>query len=183
MNKRQLIIIPGLGDRGNVYKLIAPLWSALGYNVHIFVFGWEDSRLDFKHAMQRLDKYIDDIGECSIIGVSAGGTAAVHALLNHPGVVKRIITVCSPYNPAPHHPNPRLRASLDRLKTTLPSVPSNVLARVVSVHALYDGVVAVANSKPHDIRQVRLLSVGHAFTIGVALTVGSVLLKHFLHDR
>src|SRR5687768_11235195 len=71
--RRQLVIVPGLGDRLQLYGLFRPLWALLGYDVHIIVFGWEYTGVSFAAAHRRFLKRIDALpGEVDIIGVSAG---------------------------------------------------------------------------------------------------------------
>jgi hypothetical protein len=61
MNKRQLIIIPGLGDHDRLYRFFVPLWQLFGFQVKIFGFGWEDHSDTFDVAFKRLITYIDGL--------------------------------------------------------------------------------------------------------------------------
>jgi pimeloyl-ACP methyl ester carboxylesterase len=185
MAKRQLIIIPGLGDRGGLYKFFVPLWSLFGYQVHIFVFGWENPNVGFAVALKRLIAYIDnlDVQECYVIGVSAGGTAAINALVARPSAIAKVVTVCTPYFPMPKLGNNLLNTSLNNLKIVLPRVETNTSSRVLSVRGIYDGVIPAAKNKPHGIVHKTLFSFGHGATIYSALTIYNPIIDIFLKAK
>lgn len=180
--KRHLVIIPGLSDRARLYRLFVPLWSLLGYEVHIFVFGWKNPSVNFTVALKRLVKYIDNLNtnKCYLIGVSAGGTAAINTLVARPEAIARVVTVCTPYSPMPKLGNNLLDLSLNRVAATLSHINTDLYGRILSVHAMYDGVVPVAKSKPNGIAQKALFSFGHGVTIGLALSVYSWAAERFL---
>lgn len=171
--RRQLVIVPGLGDRLQLYGLFRPLWTLLGYDVHIIVFGWERTGVSFAAARGRFLKRIDALpGEVNIIGVSAGGTAAVHALLARPDVVKRVVTVSTPYTlPNGRESNELLVQSVRELESRFAVMEDALKGRLLSVYGAYDRRVLPAFSQPRGVRAVRLLTVGHAASIGAALTV------------
>lgn len=170
--RRQLVIVPGLGDRGHLYQLFRPLWVLLGYDVHIVVFGWERSGASFVAARQQFLQRITALGEVEIIGVSAGGTAALHALLAHPEVVRRVVTVCTPYTlPASWNRNQLLLESVRDVDPRFRQADAALKRRVLSVHAVYDQRVPGRLSRPRGVRAVGLPTLGHGPSIGAALTL------------
>lgn len=176
--KTPLIIIPGLGDRAKLHRLVTPLWRLLGYEPYIFSFGWEDVTEDFTTALKRLTDYIDNLqtARLNIIGISAGGTAAVNALADRPQTIRRIVTVATPYSYRPHLKNQKLRDSIDHLNLDAHGLKEKIL----SMHGLHDQTVPVHTSKPTGIRTRQVCMSGHVSIIVVCLTVYSVAIRRFL---
>ncbi len=149
--KKPLVIIPGLGDRARLYNLVAPVWRLLGYEPYIFSFGWEDTNENFESAIKRLTDYIDNFQatRVNIIGVSAGGTAAVNTLSLRPNVVKRVVTVATPYRYPTHLKNSKLKASIDYLGRV---DTENLGVRILSMYGLYDQTVPINTSRIQVVR-------------------------------
>lgn len=183
MAKPKLVIIPGIGDRSRAYEVFAAVWRLWGFEVHIIPFGWSNYYADYETKMRECMHQLDRLGKdepAYIIGVSAGGVAAVNVFADRPSV-KRVITVCSPYREFDHELDNRLLAeaitelghSLDRLD---PSEKRNIL----SVHAVYDQVVGAAMSRPPGIKSARFWGVTHGPTIFLIMTSGVWRLRRFL---
>jgi pimeloyl-ACP methyl ester carboxylesterase len=181
VSRRQLIIIPGLGDRGRLYRLLMPLWLLMGYRVHIFVFGWEQGGLDLAMALTRLTAFIDSLDgrRVYVIGVSAGGTAAINALAERPTRIARVITVCTPYEQLTTRDNDLLRASVRQASIRLLGIDPKTRHKILSVYGLYDEVVSIAMSQPEDIAQKQIWLAGHGLTICLALTFYSHTMRQF----
>lgn len=181
VSKGLLIIIPGLGDRVELYGLVTPFWRLLGYEPHIFSFGWEDADEDFAAAIMRLVDYLDNLQttRVNIIGVSAGGTAAINALVERRQVVRAVATVATPYEYLPHLKNKKLKTSIKTLNEADPEV---LKTKVLSIHGLYDQIVPVASSRPSGVRTLRLPMVCHGCIIAIALTVCSFAVSKCFKD-
>lgn len=181
MTTRQLVIIPGLGDRGTLYRCFVPVWARLGFQVHIFVFGWEDRQLSIEDAHKRLIQFVDTLGtNVNVIGVSAGGTAAVNLLAARPQRITKVITVCTPYALVPTRFNLKLHESSDRMLNNITKLDTATKTRMLSVHAAFDQLVPVKASQPAGITHLRLRSVLHGPTIFMALVCYRRTLKRFL---
>ena len=178
--KPHLIIIPGRGDRQWIYRLVKPWWMFLGFRVHIFVFGWNNDRTPLKKAQERLNAYIKNLdGPLYVIGVSAGGTAAVNAHASNPNITK-VVTVCTPYTPLPHRPKNQLIAQSIRHTTqTLAAMSDETKATILCLHALYDQVVPAEHNRPLGIRAKQLLAIGHGPAIATALFFYSWTIRSF----
>jgi pimeloyl-ACP methyl ester carboxylesterase len=171
--RRQLVIVPGLGDRGQLYQLFRPLWTLFGYDVHIVVFGWKHADVPFAEARKQLLARIDMLsGDVCVIGVSAGGSAAIHALLARPDVVTHAVTVCSPYTlPRDWKLNRLLVQSVRDLDLRFVQIDNMLKQRVLSVFGAYDPKVPAILSRPRGVRSVGLPTIGHGLSIGAALTI------------
>lgn len=181
MARRHLIVIPGLGDRGWLYSLLKPIWRFFGFDAKIFVFGWETD-VSFTIASKRLLDYVNTLqGKVSIIGVSAGGTAALNALAARPDNITKVVTVCSPYEQVPHLTNKLLMQSIAKVQQSLTKL-DKTKHKILSVHGTFDPVVPVALSRPKGISVSQIGSRGHGLTILLALTIMSKPVRRFLND-
>jgi pimeloyl-ACP methyl ester carboxylesterase len=180
-----LIMIPGLGDAVDVYQVFARRWMRLGYEVQVVSFGWADTTAALDGKLQSFLEALDALGdnELYVIGVSAGGTAAINLLAARPERVRRVITICAPLDTMSSLRNPLLAESISRAKTQLAALPPDQRQRILSVYALYDQVVDPKLSAIAGVQHHRLLSIIHAPTIFVALMFYARSLNRFLRQR
>lgn len=177
MSAPNLILIPGLGDRKWLYKLVCPVWRARGFRVHVFTFGWEDAASNYHDKQNRLNNYIRDLnGDVYIIGASAGGVAALSALTAvDDGKVKGVATIATPYVYRRRLKNETLARAIDELSNNLPAMQAK-LVRVTSFYGMRDQVVPPIDSQPNDseladVNCRQLPTFGHGLTIAAGLTV------------
>ncbi len=178
-----LVIIPGLGDDLKIYETFARQWTRLGYDVQVISFGWAErsAKLSEKFAsfLEKFDQVASD--KTYVIGVSAGGPAAVHLMHERPNV-RKVITVCSPLNTMPHLSNPLLAESIERARQLLAEFSSADKKRILSVLALHDPVVSTRLSRPDGIRTMRVFMVIHPVAIFMALIFYARRLNNFFRD-
>ena len=172
-----LILIPGLGDRKWLYKLVCPVWRARGFRVHVFTFGWEDAVSNYHDKQNRLNNYIRDLNvDVYIIGASAGGVAALSALMVvDDGKVKGVTTIATPYVYRRRLKNETLARAIDELSNNLPAMQAK-LVRVTSFYGMRDQVVPPIDSQPNDseladVNCQQLPTFGHGLTIAAGLTI------------
>ena len=177
MSAPNLILIPGLGDRKWLYKLVCPVWRAHGFRVHVFTFGWEDAASNYHDKQNRLNNYIRDLnGDVYIIGASAGGVAAVSALVMiDDDKVKGVTTIATPYVYRRRLKNETLARAIDELSNNLPAMQAK-LVRVTSFYGMRDQVVPPIDSQPNDseladVNCQQLPTFGHGLTIAAGLTM------------
>jgi pimeloyl-ACP methyl ester carboxylesterase len=180
--RRNLIIIPGLGDHALFYSFLKLVWAALGFKTYVFSYRWEDAPSN-DLSMGRLLSYIDSNPDelFYIIGASAGGTAAINALIERPERITRIATVCTPYDVIPHARNLILRQSIVRLIKNLKRADIRTKHNILSVYARSDSIVNPQLSRYPTVVSKELPVSGHALTIFLAMTLWSpVIKKHLL---
>ena len=175
--KKHVVIVPGLGDRSLLYRLVKPLWKMYGYEVHVFVFGWENEKQSFDAGIRRFVDFIDDLPSCAvyIVGASAGGMAAVQAMAARPKIVKKVVTICTPYQTLDGMKNQRLIDSYKWVDDSLRRVGENIL----SLYSSRDGVVPEFSSKPDGVKSKRISTSGHAQSIIAGLTIYSPVILRF----
>ena len=172
-----LILIPGLGDRKWLYRLVCPFWRARGFRVHVFTFGWEDPTSNYHDKQNHLNNYIRNLnGDVYIVGACAGGVAALSALMAvDDGKVKGVATIATPYVYRRRLKNETLARAIDELSNNLPAMQAK-LVRVTSFYGMRDQVVPPIDSQPNDseladVNCRQLPTFGHGLTIAAGLTV------------
>lgn len=180
--KPTLVIIPGIGDDLQIYQTFASRWARFGYDVHVISFGWYEHsatlELKFRSFLKKLDAVSNN--EVYLIGISAGGPVAVHAMAVRKNI-KKIITVCSPLNTMFNLRNPLLAESVEQARQLLLHFNSEQKSRVLSVHAIHDPIVDIRLSKPKDIRTLRVAVVlFHPLAIFVAMVFYARRMNAFL---
>jgi pimeloyl-ACP methyl ester carboxylesterase len=176
-----LIIIPGIGDELAIYKTFARRWQRLGYDAHIVPFGWSDTRAALADKMAVFLQRLDELGPepLYVIGVSAGGTAAINAMAERPNIQK-VITICSPLATMPALRNSLLAESIAHTQNYLKAFGPEQLQRILSVYALHDPVVSTRLSRAEGISTLRIPMVFHPAAIFSALMFYAPRLNAFL---
>lgn len=176
--KPTLIIIPGLGDHIARYRPLAVLWSFLGYDVRIFSFGWKNEQENFQIALERLLKYLGNFpSQVNIIGISAGGSAAINAIYLRPEKVDKVVTVAAAFKYISRLTNQKLKDSIENLSTI---DNSNTHHNILSLHGFYDQKVPIDSTKHLNTKQMAIPMVGHRCIIFIALTVYARRIRRFL---
>lgn len=181
--KPLLVIVPGIGDDIDIYRLFARRWQRFGYEVHIIPFGWADHRALLQSRIEAFLQRLDELGgvPLRLIGVSAGGTVAIHALALRKNVLK-IVTISAPLATMPHLQNPLLAQSIALAKNHLEAMSLERKQAVLSAYGLYDQVVTPALSRPKGIRAIRIYMVVHAPVIFMALMLQTRRIHAFLKN-
>ena len=95
----KVIIIPGLGDETRIPKFLTSHWRSYGLEPVVFAMGWRDGEESFRLKLLRLVKLIDGFvrngDRVSLVGTSAGGSAALNTYMERKNKIHRVITVCS----------------------------------------------------------------------------------------
>ncbi len=159
-----------------------PIWRALGYETHVHRFGWNGAESELPQQQDQLLARVDALlpGPVLVIGMSAGGTAAVNALSHRPHIA-RVVTIASPLRPKDRPTRPLLAASIREADGFLTTADAETKQKVRSVHGFYDHRVPVSKSRPEGIRTLRLPTIGHGPTIFMALTVLASPVRRLLH--
>lgn len=185
MSRPKLVIIPGIGDRTRAYSLFAWVWHLHGFDVHIIPFGWKNYSADVRTRTQDFMRGLQSFGQepLYIIGVSAGGPAAINVFANKPSV-KRVVTVAAPMESFPHAiKNRLLEESIIQARQAIDEFTDAEKRHVLSVYGLYDQLVPAYMSQMKGIRTARIFAVWHAVIIFVALTFASFRLRRFLRSK
>jgi alpha-beta hydrolase superfamily lysophospholipase len=181
MSKPVIVIVPGIGDELGIYSLFAAKWRHRGYEAHIIPFGWFEHSARLQPKLEAFYKRLDalDSKHMHLIGVSAGGPAAIIAMAERQDVHK-VITVSAPLDTLPGLRNRLLKEAIDRTRQYLQTFSISQKQRILSVRALHDPVVDPKLSQPEGVQTVRVAMVFHPSAIFVAMMFYTRRLHHFL---
>ena len=161
--------------------------DARGFCPHVFAFGWEDAANNYHKKQNRLNDYIRNLeGDVYLIGASAGGVAALNALvMDNSDRIKGVATIATPYVYRQRLRNETLARAISELASNLPNMQAK-LARIASFYSVQDQFVPPTdsrlnnhyikqpnNSKFANINYQQLPTFGHGLTIAAGLTVFS----------
>ncbi len=182
---KHLIIIPGIGDDHPVYHKGARVFDMFGFTSRVHVFGWDSANpSSYSDRIAQLNATISSLdGEVYLLGVSAGGSAAVNSFAMLPSKVLKTVTLCSPLMAFSSRVNPLLAFSIEQTEQHLAEMARETKDRLLSVHALYDPVVATRLSKPEGIKTICLPTILHGVTIFLGLTIFAGRISHFFKQR
>ncbi|NCN58927.1 hypothetical protein COW99_04810 [Candidatus Roizmanbacteria bacterium CG22_combo_CG10-13_8_21_14_all_38_20] len=97
--EHKVLVIPGLGDqRVKPIEWAVSHWRNYGLEPIVHAVGWHDGEDSFEPKLNRLTDMIDQLTEAgdtvSLVGTSAGGSAAINAFIERREIVHRVINVC-----------------------------------------------------------------------------------------
>lgn len=176
---KHVILIPGLGNWGVLYWLTAPWWWIKGYTVSVFSMDWQMNDDVFEPNYEQLLKKIHDKKKVFIVGASAGGVAALLALVDGSKHVQKIAIIASPVTYVTGTKNLSLAAAFRKLKRTS---THNVARRVISIYGTQDALVKVQQSQLPGAMHVQIQTGSHGRTIIVGLTSCSRKIHHFFGE-
>lgn len=185
MTKHYIIYIPGLGDsRTGGQALALRFWSAWGVRARLVQMNWADTG-HFNPKLQTILDTIDSLVHqgytVSLVGVSAGASAALNAYAQRLDSIHSVTLVCGQILGGHNHVRPQVYAAnrafgesmrlLD--EKTFDKLNAAARGRITSIHPIADRVVPVGDTKLPGARWRQIPTMGHAFSIGYSLTIGS----------
>ncbi|HZM64532.1 MAG TPA: hypothetical protein VFB59_05345 [Candidatus Saccharimonadales bacterium] len=187
-----VIYVPGLGDYNSHGQETVPAgWNKYGVVGHYNPMVWNDKE-PFAPKFQRLLDKIDRLsaeGPVSLVGASAGASVALLALAKRPKKVAGVVCLAGKI----HHPetvrpelyaeNPAFREALEQLQEALPEIQSKYAARIMSIHALYDGSVPARDSIIPGAHEKTMPTIGHVISIVLMLAFRSGTIIRFLQKQ
>lgn len=188
--KHHIIYIPGLGDRYSYGQNIAiNWWRWFGLTPHYFALGWTNQE-GFDAKLARLISEIDALKQhgdyVSLVGVSAGASAALNAYARHPGVTGVVYIsgkINSPelVDPQIFARNPDFNESLGWLKESLAQLSPVKVGRILNIHPVRDQTVSINDTKIIGTAESVVPGWNHASGIFFGIISGAPIMAKFLH--
>jgi pimeloyl-ACP methyl ester carboxylesterase len=187
-----VIYVSGLGDhRSHGQDAVPANWNKYGVVGHYNPMMWSDKE-SFAPKLQRLLERIDTLsadGPVSLVGVSAGASVVLLALVKRPDKVAGVVCIAGKIM----HPetvdarryaeNPAFKESMSQLQKALPEIQAKYASRIMSIHPLYDGSVPPRDTIIPGAREKTVLTIGHAMSIFLVLVFWSGLIIRFLQEQ
>lgn len=194
--EHKVIVIPGLGDsRTKPLELLTNNWRRQGLEPIVHAVGWHDGEDSFEPKLHRLvemiDKFVDQGDVVSLVGTSAGGSAALNAFIERRNVVHRIINVCGRLRVGPitgfrsfeskSKSSPAFAESVKLAETQEKLLSPSDRQKIMTVRAMFgDELVPPNTTIVQGAYNTVVPTPEHMFSIGSALTIFSKPLIVFL---
>jgi hypothetical protein len=185
MSNLHVIYVPGFGDRYD--KGRRPLfncWRIFGVTTDFVPMRWESSE-SYAHKLARIDSAINRAKNKRIvlIGESAGASmvVAVHSIRHNE--LQKTMTISgknyhgSTVAPRLYRQHVAFREAMRATDALVPALTSAARQNFISLYPIHDNTVPMKDAAVPGTRLIRLPSVGHFFTILLALTIFSGYLR------
>ena len=196
--EHNVIFIHGLGDRQDPLK-----WAVRGWQKHnlepiMHSVGWRDKELSFEPKLNRLVEMIDEISEkgdlVSLVGTSAGGSAALNAFVERKEVVHKVINVCGRLRTGPtsgfrsfeakSKSSPSFAESVKLFESREESLSDADKQKIMTVRAMFgDELVPPETTILQGAYNTTVPTIEHVLSITAALTIFSQPLITFLKSE
>ena len=183
--KRQhhIIYIPGIhDDRLKVQSFLVSLWRVYGVRGHCHempCFGPEPYEPKFKSLLERIDRYSSQGHRISLVGASAGASAAINAYVERRNAIGGLAYICGKIN-APetvskrtYSNNPAFETSMYKLQDSLKELTVEDKARMHSFYTPADQVVPYEATVIPGVAESKLPALRHGQTIIYSLSFGA----------
>lgn len=190
---RAIIYIPGLGDRKSwlvwLQRQALLGWRAFGIRGYVFTMKWtSDSSIEprFRELSSYIDRLKEQGYEVSLMGASAGASAAVNMFAQRPDDIEAAISVCGQLRGADKvvnqalDLNPRFEESLKIMNKNLKKLSGDERQRILTLRTLIDAVVPPSHSTLKGANNQRLWVFGHLFGIGWVLVARAERVSRFI---
>lgn len=196
--EHRVIVIPGLGDEVNRMSWAVSHWRKHGLEPLVHSVGWHDGGQDFQPKLETLVRMIDQYAKTgdriSLVGCSAGGSAALNAFFDRRDVVYRVINVCGRLRSGDQQgfrsyeartaSSPPFAQSVKLFESHEDLLSTHDRQKVMTVRALFgDELVPADTTVLHGAYNTVIPTPEHVFSIAMALTVFSSPLITFLTKR
>ena len=184
MTKRAIIYVPGLGDHNLAgQRLALTLWRRPGLRVEVCPMNWNDKQPlepKLRKVVNRIDWLATHGYAVSLVGVSAGANAAVHAFARRSDKVAKLVIICGAIQHPEEvgedtkHENPAFWESMLALHAgVLDKLTDSERRKIVSFIPRSDDVVNPKNMRIEGCHIESLPTHGHVQSIAYAITVAT----------
>jgi hypothetical protein len=188
--KHVVLYIPGIGDSlTTARRLLTLCWYAYGVKPVVHEMNWSDKQpfdIKLKSLLARIDGLVASGHVVSLVGESAGASAAIDAYALRQDVIHRVACICGKLkNPQTIRPqvfqaNPAFAESMAALPGSLSGLSRGRLRRIRSIRPLNDASVPVADTIIPGAESFTIPVNGHGPGIVFGDTVFSYKLVPFL---
>ncbi|MFZ2026514.1 MAG: hypothetical protein WAV30_04480 [Microgenomates group bacterium] len=190
------IIIPGLGDGVEIMELATRHWQNKGLVPLVYSVGWRDDERSFTPKLTRLLELIDELHErgktISLVGTSAGGSAAINAFIERRDSIHRVINVCGRLRIGPTtgvwsfgaktKTSPSFADSVMMCETHQKSLTDKDLQRVMTIRPIFDETVPKETVGLAGANNIVFPSGEHVLSISLIMTLFSHKITSFLKE-
>lgn len=191
-----VIIIPGLGDGVELMEFATRHWKWAGLDPLVYSVGWRDGERSFTPKLTRLLELVDTLHESgkhvSLVGTSAGGSAAMNAFIERRDAIHRVINVCGRLRVGPTKglwsfaaktkSSPAFADSVMMCESHQKTISDKDLKRVMTIRPIFDEIVPTDTVELDGAHNRVIPSMGHVLSIALSMTFFSYQLASFLKE-
>jgi pimeloyl-ACP methyl ester carboxylesterase len=178
--RNAVIYLPGIGDHKPYFQpQLISLWRLFGVKAVYHPVIWRDNE-PFEHKLEKITAHIDQLHangkRVSLVGVSAGATAAFNAYMARPQKVASVVYVCGKL----HRPesvgqiyyqkNPAFKESLIKVQSGISNLKAADTKKMLSLHPIYDETVPIQDTVLPSVRSKKMLAYWHIPSIFIGIT-------------
>lgn len=184
MNEKlhNVLILAGTNDQKgkNRLELATNHWKSHGIDTTVYNVGWKDGSINFELKLAEIEKLVEELsakGPVSIVGISAGASAAFNLLLKRPDVIQKAIGVCGRIRGASTDWGAKLNSKTFQQSVLLfeeqqAQIPDELKKRMMTVSARFgDQLVPKGTSHVEDAKNITIPTAIHGLSIIMALTL------------
>lgn len=191
-NKHVVIYVPGLGDhRLTMRQRLLSTWRYKNLSIEILPMKWaydESWNNKLSRLLSKIDRLHDDGLTVSVVGESAGATAAVQALQSRDSKVNAVVLLCGKFQQPErvasrlYQSNPALREAIIRSNNIIGELSQGQKNKILNLHPLADPVVPVWETKIPGVKEATMPVIGHITGIGFGITIWSFRIVRFVRS-
>jgi len=189
-----VIYLPGVNDQKNAPIQIKALgkWRKFSLEPHFEYLGWNQSE-PYQEKLNKILKMVDSLtatGQAiSIIGVSAGASLAVNLFTERKDKITAVVLICGKINNPQtlgdnyKKQNPALLDCVSASDQNAKALQPQDKQKMLTIRPLFDGTVAKSDSVIAGVKNQNILSLLHAPSIYLALTLYKRFTINFLKSQ
>jgi pimeloyl-ACP methyl ester carboxylesterase len=188
-----VIYLPGIGDHKPFFQpQLIRLWRLFGVEAVYHPVIWRGQE-PFDRKLDKICEHIDQLNaegkRVSLVGVSAGATAAFNAYMRRPEKVSRVVYICGKLRRpesvgAPYYiKNPAFKQSLELVRTQIGGLSKQDAKKMLSLHPIYDETVPVKDTVLPGVVSKTMLSYWHVPSIFIGITLYASMICRFIKSK
>ena len=186
-----ILYVPGLGDKKKwllwLQKQALRTWRVRSVRVEILPMAWA-GKTPFENRFKRLLRRIDDLHKAGhtvcLVGVSAGASATVIALVERPKEASGVVTICGKLGgdlpDSIKELNPCFAEAFSRLPKAIQRLTTKEKGRMLTLAAARDAVTPIEHATLHGVSYKKLALAGHNVACSYVLICKPRMIMRFL---
>jgi aryl-alcohol dehydrogenase-like predicted oxidoreductase len=191
--QHQILILPGLSGNTKMVERATKHWEKDGIDVIVHDVKWKDESTDLETKLEEISRKVAELtkkGPVSLIGLSAGGSAAFNTFLKNSDFINKAISICGRLREGEHKyrslekkfaKSKSFKESVLLFEKQENNIPEELKKRMLTTSARFgDQHVPADTSYIENVQHIKVPMGEHSTTIGLTLTVFKDKLINFI---
>lgn len=191
--KVKVIYLPGIGDHRPWFqdKLIW-LWRLFGLEANFHAVGWANDEAwssKLEKIISQIDEYAEDGRTVALVGVSAGGSAALNAYVARRHKISAVVFIAGKVkgtvniNPSYFKDNPAFKDSLFSSDAAFSKLTTDDKRRMLYIYTNHDRTVRPEYNRLPGVAEKRILAFSHISAFYLTIIFHPVAISRFIRSR